>query len=154
MIRAFEAFVDDLSNWYIRRSRRRFYGDDDAAFRTLWYALVQSLRVDRAGDAVPRPTTCGGTSSAAGRRRCILAGWPEAPEPDRALLDEIAEVRRVVELGRQARVDVRAEAAPAAAAARRRGRRRRAGAHADEIADELRVKEVEFGDGRGLASCA
>ena len=45
VIRAFDAFVDDLSNWYIRRSRRRFYSYDDAAFRTLWYALVQSLRV-------------------------------------------------------------------------------------------------------------
>ena len=44
-IRAFEAFVDDVSNWYIRRSRRRFYSFDEAAFRTLWYALVQSLRV-------------------------------------------------------------------------------------------------------------
>src|SRR5262249_17143662 len=44
-IRAFESFVDDLSNWYIRRSRRRFYSYDDAAFRTLWYAIVQTLRV-------------------------------------------------------------------------------------------------------------
>ena len=45
VVRAFEAFVDDVSNWYIRRSRRRFYSFDEAAFRTLWYALVQSLRV-------------------------------------------------------------------------------------------------------------
>ena len=45
VIRAFDAFVDDVSNWYIRRSRRRFYSFDEAAFRTLWFALVQSLRV-------------------------------------------------------------------------------------------------------------
>ena len=38
--RAFEAFVDDLSNWYIRRSRRRFWDGDAAALRTLWYALA------------------------------------------------------------------------------------------------------------------
>ena len=32
VIRAFEEFVDDLSNWYIRRSRRRFWdGDEDGA---------------------------------------------------------------------------------------------------------------------------
>ena len=43
--RLFEAFVDDLSNWYIRRSRRRFYSFDEAAFRTLWHALAQGLRV-------------------------------------------------------------------------------------------------------------
>ena len=41
VVRAWESFVDDLSNWYIRRSRRRFYGDDQDAFRTLWWALVQ-----------------------------------------------------------------------------------------------------------------
>ena len=45
VLRAFEAFLDDLSNWYIRRSRRRFYAFDEAAFRSLWTALVQSLRV-------------------------------------------------------------------------------------------------------------
>src|SRR5437764_954331 len=41
VIRAFEAFVEDVSNWYIRRSRRRFYSLDEPAFHTLWYALVQ-----------------------------------------------------------------------------------------------------------------
>src|SRR4029079_9236529 len=45
VIRAFERFVDDVSNWYIRRSRKRFYSFDEAAFRTLWTALVQGLRV-------------------------------------------------------------------------------------------------------------
>ncbi len=44
VIRAVETFVDDLSNWYIRRSRRRFYSLDEAAFGTLWTALVQLLR--------------------------------------------------------------------------------------------------------------
>ncbi len=44
-IRAVDSFVADVSNWYIRRSRRRFYVLDEAAFRTLWTALVQLLRV-------------------------------------------------------------------------------------------------------------
>src|SRR5207248_11365859 len=44
IVRAFDSFVDDLSNWYIRRSRRRFYSYDEAAFRTLWAALAQLLR--------------------------------------------------------------------------------------------------------------
>jgi isoleucyl-tRNA synthetase len=143
VIRAFEAFVDDLSNWYIRRSRRRFYSFDDAAFRTLWYALVQSLRV--VAPVMPFLTehvwlnlVRGGPSS------IFLAPWPEVPEPDRALLDEIAEVRRVVDLGRRARSTsglklrqpLRRLVVAGAGAAE---------AHADEIADELRVKEVEFG---------
>jgi isoleucyl-tRNA synthetase len=73
-----------------------------------------------------------------------LAGWPEVDEPDTALLDEIGELRRVVELGRQARSSsglklrqpLRAlvvEGAPLAEG------------HADEIAEELRIQEVTFG---------
>jgi isoleucyl-tRNA synthetase len=144
VIRAFESFSDDLSNWYIRRSRRRFWAEDEAAFRTLWYALVQALRVVSPvmpflADHLWRNLVRGGPSSV------HLAGWPEAVEADGALLDEIAEVRRVVELGRQAR---------AGSGLKLRQPLRRlvvagagaAGAHAAEIADELRVKEVEFGD--------
>src|SRR5215210_2919725 len=144
VIRAFDAFVDDLSNWYIRRSRRRFYAYDDAAFRTLWYALAQSLRVIAPvmpflADSLWRNLVREGPASV------FLAPWPEAGEPDRPLLEEIGEVRRVVELGRQARSTsglklrqpLRRLVVAGADAAR---------AHADEIADELRVKEVEFGE--------
>ena len=38
--RAIAAFVDQLSNWYVRRTRRRFWEGDSAAFATLYEALV------------------------------------------------------------------------------------------------------------------
>jgi isoleucyl-tRNA synthetase len=38
--RAIAEFVDDLSNWYVRRSRRRFWDGDPAAFATLRHCLV------------------------------------------------------------------------------------------------------------------
>jgi len=43
-------FVDDASNWYVRRSRKRFWksendGDKDDAYRTLHYVLVQTAKV-------------------------------------------------------------------------------------------------------------
>jgi isoleucyl-tRNA synthetase len=38
--RAIQAFVDELSNWYVRRSRRRFWDGDAAAFATLRECLV------------------------------------------------------------------------------------------------------------------
>jgi isoleucyl-tRNA synthetase len=141
--RAFEAFVDDLSNWYIRRSRRQFYGGEgDAAFRTLWYALVQALRV--IAPVMPFLAEHLWRNLVPGETSVFLAGWPEAVEPDRALLDEIADVRRVVDLGRQARSasglkqrqPLRRLVVAGAGAAQR---------HSDEIADELRVKSVEFG---------
>jgi isoleucyl-tRNA synthetase len=145
VVRAFESFVDDVSNWYIRRSRRRFYSFDEAAFRVLWYALVQSLRVVSPvmpflADHLWRNLVQDGPASV------HLAPWPEPVEPDRALLAEIAEVRRVVELGRQARSASRLKLRQplrrlvvAGASASTHG-------HSDEIADELRVKDVEFGE--------
>jgi isoleucyl-tRNA synthetase len=144
VIRAYEAFVDDLSNWYIRRSRPRFWRDDARAFGVLWYALVQSLRA--VSPVMPFLADHLWTNLVRGRERSIfLAGWPDVAEPDAALLTEIAEVRRVVELGRQARSTsglklrqpLRAMVVAGSGAA---------SAHVGEIADELRVKEVVFGD--------
>jgi len=44
--RAFQPFIDDLSNWYIRRSRKRFWksendNDKNSAYETLYYVLVK-----------------------------------------------------------------------------------------------------------------
>jgi isoleucyl-tRNA synthetase len=142
VMREFEFYVDDLSNWYIRRSRRRFWADDEVALRTLWYALVQSLRVVApilpfVTDRLWRTLVLDGPESV------HLAGWPEVAEADQGLLAEIAEVRRVVELGRQAR---------STSGVKLRQPLRRLvveGAsldgHAEEVADELRVKDVELG---------
>ncbi len=146
LVEAFEAYVDDLSNWYIRRSRRRFYAYDEAAFRTLWFALVQALRV--AAPVMPflaehlwqnlARDVDGAPDSV------HLAGWPEPAAPDVALLAEFAEVRRVVALGHQARAQagvklrqplsrLQFDGAPLAAL------------HLAEIEDELRVKEARPG---------
>jgi isoleucyl-tRNA synthetase len=146
VIRAFDSFVDDLSNWYIRRSRRRFYGYDEAAFRTLWYGLVQGLRViapvlpfltEHLWQALVRGVE-GAPDS------IHLAGWPGEQPADSALLDEIAEARRLAALGHRARQSSGLKV--------RQPLRRlvvdgavRAQAHADELAEELRVKEVVFG---------
>ena len=146
VIRAFDEFVDDLSNWYIRRSRRRFWDGDAVALRTLWYALATGLRVvsplvpflaEHLWQTLVREVD-GAPASV------FLAGWPAASAADEALLAEVAELRAVVTLGHQARqsasLKVRqplrrlvVEGAP------------RAEAHARELADELRVKEVAFG---------
>ena len=126
VIRAFDAFVDDLSNWYIRRSRRRFYGDDPAAFRTLWYALVAVAAGDRAGDAVPRRPPL-----VEARSRPRGLGPPRRLARGRRPRSGPACGDRRGSLGRRARpagaLDVRPQAAPAAAPADRRGRAARGG---------------------------
>jgi isoleucyl-tRNA synthetase len=148
--RAFDSFVDDVSNWYIRRSRRRFYSYDEAAFRTLWFALVQSLRVVAPvmpflADDLWRNLVQDGPESV------HLSGWPAVEEPDRALLGGISEVRRVVALGNRAR---------AATGLKLRQPLRRlvvagsatAQSPPDEIASELPRQDVEFGEVRRRAA--
>jgi isoleucyl-tRNA synthetase len=142
VVRGFVAYLDDLSNWYIRRSRRRFWNGEPEALATLWFALVQTLRVMSpilpfVTDRLWRDLVLDGPESV------HLARWPEVAEPDRALLDEIADVRRVVTLAHQAR---------ATSGLKLRQPLRRlvvegaigAAAHADEIGDEVRVKDVAF----------
>ncbi len=149
LIEAFQRFVDDLSNWYIRRSRRRFYSYDDAAFRTLWYALVQALRVVSPvlpflADDLWRNLV--GEACEDAPESVFLAGWPEVAEQlrDERLLTEMDEARLVAELGRRAR--------DAAGLKLRQPLRRlvvqgapQAAAHAEIVRDELRVKSVSFG---------
>src|SRR6185295_730970 len=108
----------------------------------LWYALVQTLRVMSPimpflTDHLWRNLVPDGPESV------HLAPWPEVPEPVEALLEEIADVRRVVTLAHQARATsglklrqpLRRLVVEGAQGAR---------AHADEIADEVRVKDVAF----------
>src|SRR4029079_17087449 len=115
---------------------------DEAALRTLWYAVVQTLRV--LAPILPFLTDQLWRTLVLDRPESVhLAAWPEVAEPDRALLDEIAEVRRVVELGRQARSSSGIKLRQPLR--RLVGEGARLNVHRDEIADELRVKTVELG---------
>jgi isoleucyl-tRNA synthetase len=143
VIRSFEAFVDDLSNWYIRRSRRRFWDGDEVALRTLWHAVVQGVRVISPvmpflAEHLWRNLAVGAESSV------FLAGWPEERKRDDDLLGEIAQVRRVVELGRQARAQSRLKLRQPLRRLLVEGAQL-SDEHLAEVRDELRVKEVELG---------
>jgi isoleucyl-tRNA synthetase len=110
--RRLTAFVDDVSNWYVRRSRRRFWGGADtpegaAAFATLFEALetvtllmapVVPFLTDHVWSALRRPQ---------GPDSVHLASWPQVNEDliDPELSKNMALTRRLVELGRSARVD-------------------------------------------------
>jgi isoleucyl-tRNA synthetase len=140
----FEAYVDDLSNWYIRRSRRRFWNGEADALQTLWWSVVQALRV--ISPAMPFLTEhLWQTLVPGGPDSVHLSGWPEIADPDEALLDEIAAVRRVVELGRQARSQSGIKLRQPLRRLVVQGGDDVSG-HAGEIAEELSVKDVEFGE--------
>ncbi len=145
---AFETYMDELSNWYVRRNRSRFWQGEETAFRVLWYAIVQGLRVIAPimpffADHLWQNLVADPCDDAP--ESVHLAGWPELNDVllDERLLGEVAAMREVVELGRRAR---------STAGIKLRQPLRRlvvdgipnAATHAGEIGDELRVKEVEF----------
>ena len=152
VIRSFETFLDDLSNWYVRRSRRRFWDGEPAALATLWYALVQALRV--VAPMLPFLAEHLWRNLAAELRGApesvFLADWPEPRDAlrDRALLQEVAVGRQVTELARSARqqagIKLRQPLRRLVVATGDAGRRALVSRQVEDLAGELKVKEVEI----------
>jgi isoleucyl-tRNA synthetase len=154
---AIEHFVDQLSNWYVRRNRRRFWkaamGEDkQSAYLTLYECLTAVTRLIApfmpfvAEDMYQNLER---TRSHSAALSVHMTSWPEADDAlvDLELLHGIDVVQRIVGLGRSAReaqslrvrqplakVLVRVPDERAAQAVR---------THHDQITEELNVKEVE-----------
>ena len=137
------AFVDDLSNWYVRRSRPRFWkASDPAAHATLHRCLVVSSQLlaplcPFLADELHVALT-GATS-------VHLTDWPSpSGAADEGLAAEMAAARQLVALGRAARTEAKVKV--------RQPLRRALLLHpgvtlspevAREVADELNVKALE-----------
>jgi isoleucyl-tRNA synthetase len=108
--RVLARFIDDLSNWYVRRSRRRFWDGDRAALATLHEAIVTVTQLlapmvpfiaEQAWQELVRVADPKVPTSV------HLTDFPIADESriDSALNKQVAMTRRVVELGRAARAE-------------------------------------------------
>ena len=150
--KAIAAYVDELSNWYVRVGRRRFWSGDGAAFGTLRHCLAETAKllapfIPFTADAIWLNLEHG---EGVGVEESVhLADYPVA---DPALRDPDLEAgmeaaRRAVELGRAARAQAKvkmrqplAKAVIVATAAERRT--------IEELADvvraELNVRDLEF----------
>jgi isoleucyl-tRNA synthetase len=152
------SFIDDLTNWYIRRSRRRFWrtrhSDDSdklSAFATLYEALVMFSKV--LAPVLPFVTEHL-------HQELVVAHDPQAPESvhladyptaDRSLIDEelevsMAAIRTVVRLGHNIRkqhaLRVRQPLASATIITRDADVQTAVASHVDLIVEELNVKLV------------
>jgi isoleucyl-tRNA synthetase len=89
-----QRFLDVLTNWYIRRSRDRFWADDRAAFDTLYTVLEITCRV--VAPLLPL-TTEEVWRGLTGERSVHLADWPDAEDlpADDALVTAMDTVREV-----------------------------------------------------------
>jgi isoleucyl-tRNA synthetase len=157
--RLIEAYVEDLSNWYIRRNRRRFWDAEPAALSTLYRVLNSFLKVVapflpftaehlygqvvRAVDGAAPPSV-------------HLLVWPAPPRPteeDRRLLAEMDLVLKLAGLGRAARsaadVKLRQPLAKATVAVRSAAEAEAVHRLSSHLLDELNVKALEVVTGEG-----
>ncbi|HET7419344.1 MAG TPA: isoleucine--tRNA ligase [Candidatus Dormibacteraeota bacterium] len=145
--RRIQRFVDDLSNWYIRRSRRRFWKARDrqdqlAAYQTLYEALrtvaqLMAPFTPFVADAIYR--------NLAGGESVHLSDFPQAkPYRDEQVETDMARARQAVEAGLAARDAARLKVRQPLAGIALPGE-----PLPEEIAaivrDELNVKSVSFG---------
>ncbi|WP_135227647.1 isoleucine--tRNA ligase [Deinococcus fonticola] len=158
--RALQEFVvEDLSNWYVRRNRRRFWtGDgnvDLSAYATLHSALVTVTQLtapftpflaEELYQNLVRSVDAGAPQSV------HLSQWPALDSALAAptLVDEMSAVLRVVSLGRAVRGQTglrqRQPLPKVLLRARTAGQTASLGRFAEQIKEELNVKEVELLD--------
>ena len=104
------AFIDDLSNWYVRRSRRRFWDGDEVALNTLYFCLknltlllapMVPFIAEHVWQSLIKVAEADQVESV------HLADFPVANEKviDENLSTSVALSRRLVELGRSARAE-------------------------------------------------
>jgi isoleucyl-tRNA synthetase len=145
--RAIAAFVDEMSNWYVRRSRRRFWDGDPAAFATLRECLTTTAKLLAPLTPFVADAIYGNLDGA--EPSVHLCDYP-APDPalrDERLEEQMQVVRDAVELGRAARAAAKAKVrqplreAVVVAADRER---EAIGRFEDLVLDELNVKRVRY----------
>jgi isoleucyl-tRNA synthetase len=154
--REIAAYVEELSNWYVRLSRRRFWEGDAAAFRTLRRCLLTVTELlapftPFLAEEIYR-NLAGGSAGEFGELpdSVHLRDFPSAaPAPrDPELEEAMAAVRLTVELGRAARAQAKAKMRQplrrAVIVANETERAAIAGLGAEIVRSELNVKELDF----------
>lgn len=109
-VRAVESFFDDLSNWYVRLNRRRFWDNEDAAYCTLHHTLVSLSQLlapflPFLAEEVYQNLVCSVDKHAP--ESVHLCDFPKVQEDliDEQLMADMALASQVVSLGRSARTN-------------------------------------------------
>jgi isoleucyl-tRNA synthetase len=147
--RAIAYYVEELSNWYVRLSRRRFWEGDRAAFATLHHCLLETVAMlapftPYLADEIHR--------NLSGEEAPPSVHLRDFPEVDEALADPDLEqgmeaVRLTVELGRAARAQAKAKMRQPlrrAVIVANEAERAAIEARASLVTAELNVKELDF----------
>lgn len=152
-----QELLDDLSDWYVRRSRRRFWkseqdADKGAAYATLYYVLVRLCKLLAPFTPFVTETIYQNLVRAVQPLAHLSVHHTDWPQADRGAVDEtllaqMALARRICSLGLGARNSVNIKVRQPLAKAMvylEDGRGELAPEIADIVRDELNVKAVEF----------
>ena len=99
-IKEFIRFLDILNNWYIRRSRERFWNEEQDAFDTLYTVLVSVCKVlapfaPFISEYIFKNLT--------GEESVHLKDFPSATDADEKIVDDMRRVQAIVSVGKQLR---------------------------------------------------
>ena len=154
--KALQAFTDELSNWYVRRSRARFWAkgmeqDKINAYMTLWTALVTTAKaaapmVPFITESIYRNLVCSIDKTAP--ESVHLADYPVVNEAwiDEELEKNMELVLEIVVLGRASRNETNIKNRQPVAHMYVNAERELSDFFKEIVADELNVKEVVFKD--------
>lgn len=152
-VRPLGEFVDDLSTWYLRRSRERFKeeGDDrDAAIAVTRYVLLEFAKIT--APFTPFLSEKIYQLLSGGKASVHLEDYSQLPPPDKsdvAVIKSMQEVRRLVSLGMEARAKAGIKVRQPLLEFKIKDARPEIegnGALLELIQDELNVKAVKFGE--------
>jgi len=152
-IREIPIFINDLSTWYVRRSRDRFKGDDEVdkmrALQTLRRTLYHLVRI--MAPFMPFIAEHIYQELGADVESVHLKEWPEVKKEwiDKKVLEEMEVVRKIVELGLAERDKAGIKVRQALSELRITNYELRE-EYVELLKDELNVKEIEFIDGKEL----
>lgn len=143
-------FIDELTNWYIRLNRRRFWSEDDAAFRTLYYVLTEFSKV--LAPVLPFVTDAvyQNLRSVSDPESVHLSAWPKRDKKriDSILEAEMAIVQQILFLGRTIRdsnkLKTRQPLKELMVISAEAGVKDAVEKHMGVIASEINVKKVSF----------
>lgn len=143
------AFIDDMSNWFIRRSRRRFWKSEDdtdknQAYETLWYVLVRLCQLlapwaPFLSDHLWRELVAGTDLPSS----VHLSDWPDNREVDERLIHEMAKVREVINVGLSQRGEAGIKVRQPLSSIKIYGLSDKREGMEELVADEVNVKNVE-----------
>ena len=148
--RLFVPFIDNLSNWYIRRSRKRFWksendNDKESAYSTLYFVLTELAKLMAPftpflADEIFRNMT--------GRESVHLESYPQVDETliDNDLNTKMQMARKIVEMGLSARAEAKIKVRQPLNKLTYHGKKLDPELEVI-IAEEVNVKKVENGEG-------